>query len=187
MIFTVGFGYALVKDAFWCYNTVYTPYAVVVFIVNDNISYCQVWPPARQWCTASCRNLQLWGRSQSQSNSEKQENLLREIFVKTQIVKCVGRWVAKLGRGVDRLVRWVAKSGRWVANLRLAAKLGRWVAWLVARLLATAASSLGRIIRTSLKNTKWATKAREWATHSRPPKNIYKKSVQCNFQIFKHF
>ncbi len=136
---------------FWCYCTVYT---VVVFIVNDNISYCQVWPPARQWCTASCRNPQLWGRSQSQSNSEKQENLLREIFVKT--VKCVGRWVAKFGRWVDKLVRWVAKSGRWLAKLvRWVAELGRWVAKLVARLLATAVLLVR--IQTSLKNTKWAT------------------------------
>ncbi len=39
---------------------------------------------------------------------------------------------------------------------------------LVARLLATAA--LWVRIQTSLKNTKWATEAKEWPTHSSPPK-----------------
>jgi hypothetical protein len=52
--------------------------------------------------------------------------------------------------------------GRWVA------KLGRWVA-LVSRLHATAA--LWVRIKTSLKNTKWAVQAKEWPTHSSPPKN----------------
>jgi hypothetical protein len=45
------------------------------------------------------------------------------------------------------------------------------VAKLVGRLLATAA--LWVRIETSLKNTTWGTKAKEWPKHSRPPKNIY--------------
>ncbi len=60
---------------------------------------------------------------------------------------------------------WVAKKGdRWLS--------GRWVAKLVAYLLATAA--LWVRIQTSLKNTNWATQAKEWPTHSSPPKNIQK-------------
>ena len=43
----------------------------------------------------------------------------------------------------------------------------------VAHLLATAA--LWVRIQASLKNTKWATLAKEWPTHSSPPKNIQKK------------
>jgi hypothetical protein len=54
--------------------------------------------------------------------------------------------------------------------------LWRWLAKLVARLLATAA--LGVRIQTSLKNTKWATSAKEWPTHSSPPKK-YKKILLC--------
>jgi hypothetical protein len=46
---------------------------------------------------------------------------------------------------------------------------------MVARLLATAA--LWFRIQTSIKNTSWATQAKEWPIHSSPPKkkNIYKK------------
>ncbi len=51
---------------------------------------------------------------------------------------------------------------------------GRWVAKLVERLYAAAA--LWVRIQTSLKNTEWATKAKEWPTHSSSPK-IYKKIV----------
>ncbi len=47
-------------------------------------------------------------------------------------------------------------------------RLGRCVAKFVARLLATAA--LWVRIQTLLKNTKWATEAKEWPTHSNPPK-----------------
>ncbi len=43
----------------------------------------------------------------------------------------------------------------------------------VARQLATAA--LWVRIQTSLKNRKWATKAKEWPTHSSPPKKYSKK------------
>jgi hypothetical protein len=52
------------------------------------------------------------------------------------------------------------------------------VAKLVARLLATAA--LWVRLQTSLKNTKWATYAKEWPTHSSPPKikNIYNKNIE---------
>jgi hypothetical protein len=50
---------------------------------------------------------------------------------------------------------------------------GIWVAKLIARLLAPAA--LWVRIQTSLKNTKWATSAMEWPTHSSPPKKICKK------------
>ncbi len=43
-------------------------------------------------------------------------------------------------------------------------------------------------IQTSLKNTKWATQAKEWPTHCSPPTNIYKKNkfgqdVPCKHQI----
>jgi hypothetical protein len=55
--------------------------------------------------------------------------------------------------------------------LYVRAKLGRWVAKLVALLLATAA--LWVRIQTSLKNTKWATYAKEWPTHSSKPKKKY--------------
>jgi hypothetical protein len=55
----------------------------------------------------------------------------------------------------------VKKMGRYVAII------GRWVAKLVARLLATA---------TLFK--KWATEAKEWTTHSSPPKKIYKNIVK---------
>jgi hypothetical protein len=48
------------------------------------------------------------------------------------------------------------------------AKLGRLVAKLEARLLAMAA--LWVRIQTSLKNTKWATQAKEWPTHPSPLK-----------------
>jgi hypothetical protein len=48
------------------------------------------------------------------------------------------------------------------------------VAKLVSRLLDTAA--LWIRIQTAPKNTKWATSAKEWATHSRPQK-IYKRKV----------
>jgi hypothetical protein len=48
---------------------------------------------------------------------------------------------------------------------------GKWVVReMVARLLATAA--LWVRIQRSLKNTKWAIEAKEWATHSSPPKCI---------------
>ncbi len=50
------------------------------------------------------------------------------------------------------------------------AKSWRWVAKLIARLLATAA--LWIRIQTSLKNTKWVTKAKEWPTH-------YRKELVC--------
>jgi len=43
------------------------------------------------------------------------------------------------------------------------------VAKLVAHLLATAVG-----MQTSLKNTTWATKAKDWPTHSSLPKKIYK-------------
>ncbi len=43
----------------------------------------------------------------------------------------------------------------------------------VARQLATAA--LWVLIQTSLKNHKWATNAKEWPTHSSPPKKYTKK------------
>ncbi len=49
---------------------------------------------------------------------------------------------------------------------------GRWAAKLVAHLLATTA--LWVRIQTSPKNTKWTTKAKEWPTHSRLPKNTQK-------------
>jgi hypothetical protein len=53
-------------------------------------------------------------------------------------------------------------------NLNLETTDGRWVAKLVqARLLATA--PLWVRIQTSLKNTKWATSAKDWPTHSSPP------------------
>ncbi len=42
--------------------------------------------------------------------------------------------------------------------------------WLVAHLLATAVR-----MQTSLKNTTWATKAKEWPTHSSLPKKYTKK------------
>jgi hypothetical protein len=51
-------------------------------------------------------------------------------------------------------------------------KVGGWVAKLVARSLATAALWVG--IQPSLKNPKWATKEKEWPTHSSPPKNLQK-------------
>ncbi len=54
---------------------------------------------------------------------------------------------------------------------------------LVARLLATAA--LWVRIQTSLKNTKWATKAKEWPTHSSPPKKHLTKIIQNNYIIQK--
>ncbi len=47
------------------------------------------------------------------------------------------------------------------------------MAKLVARPLATAA--LWVRIQTYLKNTKWATYAKEWPTHSSPLKNIQKE------------
>ncbi len=51
---------------------------------------------------------------------------------------------------------------------------------LVAHRLVTAA--LWVQIQTSLK--KWATKAKEWPTHSSPPKIIYKKVLDnCLFKI----
>jgi hypothetical protein len=53
------------------------------------------------------------------------------------------------------------------------------VAKSVARQLATAV--LWVRIQTSLKNHKWATLAKEWPTHSSPPKQIYKKN---NHMIF---
>ncbi len=46
---------------------------------------------------------------------------------------------------------------------------------LVARLLARAA--LWVRTQTSLKNTKWATKAKEWPTHSSPPKICNKYTI----------
>jgi hypothetical protein len=52
---------------------------------------------------------------------------------------------------------------------------GRWVAKLVARLLTTAV--LWVRIQTSLKNTKWATEAKEWPIHSSPPPKKYTKKV----------
>jgi hypothetical protein len=45
--------------------------------------------------------------------------------------------------------------------------------------LACYGSSLGRIQK-SLKNTKWATLAKEWPTHSRPPKK-YTQKIECSF------
>jgi hypothetical protein len=48
---------------------------------------------------------------------------------------------------------------------------------LVARLLTMAALWVRN--QTSLKNTEWATLAKEWPTHSSPPKNIKKK-------VFRH-
>ncbi len=53
---------------------------------------------------------------------------------------------------------------------------------LVDRLLATAA--LWVRIQTSLKNTKWATSAKKWPTHSSPPKNIQKKKLKQNVEPF---
>ncbi len=50
-----------------------------------------------------------------------------------------------------------------------------WVAKSVARQLATAV--LWVRIQTSLKNHKWATQAKEWPTHSSPPKKYTKKKV----------
>ncbi len=52
----------------------------------------------------------------------------------------------------------------------------RWVAKLVARLLA--AADLWVRIQTSLKNSKWATQAKEWPTHSEPfQKNLQKREI----------
>ncbi len=58
---------------------------------------------------------------------------------------------------------------------------GRWVAKLVVRLLATAALRVR--IKTSLKNTKLATYAKEWPTHSSPPKNIQEKEKKKYYRI----
>jgi hypothetical protein len=49
------------------------------------------------------------------------------------------------------------------------------MAKLLARLLATA--GLWVRIQTSLKSTKWATSAKEWSTHSSPPKKYLKNFV----------
>ncbi len=68
-----------------------------------------------------------------------------EIFCLDFVQEC-GLW-----RGISNYERWVAKLGRWVAKL-------------VPSLLATVA--LWVRIQTSLKNTKWATKPKEWSTHS---------------------
>jgi hypothetical protein len=54
-------------------------------------------------------------------------------------------------------------------------QIGRSVAKLLARQLATAA--FWNRIQTSLKNTKWATEAKEWPTHSSPAKNIQQKKT----------
>jgi hypothetical protein len=79
---------------------------------------------------------------------------------------------------------WVAKSGGWVVIV------GRWVAKLVARLLATAA--LWVRIQTSLQDTKWATKAKEWPKHFYSP---YKKitflshiewELACTYNRYKY-
>ncbi len=51
-----------------------------------------------------------------------------------------------------------------------------WVAKSVARQLATAA--LWVQIQTSFKNHKWATYAKEWPTHSSPPKKYTKKKKE---------
>jgi hypothetical protein len=53
--------------------------------------------------------------------------------------------------------------------------IGIWVVKLVAHLITSAA--LGVRIQTSLKNTKLATQANEWPTHSSPRKNIQKKLI----------
>jgi hypothetical protein len=53
---------------------------------------------------------------------------------------------------------------------------------LVARLLASAA--LWVRIQTSLKNTKWATKAKEWPTHSSPPKKYTKTTFFPSQQVW---
>jgi hypothetical protein len=58
------------------------------------------------------------------------------------------------------------------------------MAKLVARLLAMAA--LWVRIQTSLKNTKWATQAKEWPTQSSPPKK-YKKALQKIVISLQHF
>ncbi len=62
------------------------------------------------------------------------------------------------------------------------AKLEGWVAKSVARQLATAV--LWVRIQTSLKNHKWATKAKEWPTHSSPPKKYTKKKKKKNIEKF---
>jgi hypothetical protein len=54
------------------------------------------------------------------------------------------------------------------------------VAKLAAGLLATVA--FWARIQTSLKNTKWATLAKEWPTNSSPPKNIQKVPVRQKIQ-----
>jgi hypothetical protein len=60
------------------------------------------------------------------------------------------------------------------------------VAKLEARLLATAA--FWARIQTSLKNTKWGHKQKEWLTHKGPPKKIYTKTVAKEQQILRlHF
>jgi hypothetical protein len=51
----------------------------------------------------------------------------------------------------------------------------RWVAKLEAR-----HATLWVRIQTSLKNTKWATLAKEWPTHSSPLKKEYKKYVRMD-------
>jgi hypothetical protein len=57
----------------------------------------------------------------------------------------------------------------------IGSKKVNWVAKLVAQLFATAA--LWVRIQTSLKYTKWATKAKEWPTQYSPSKNIQKTYI----------
>ncbi len=51
----------------------------------------------------------------------------------------------------------------------------------LARLLATAALCVR--IQTSLKNTKWATEAKEWLTHSSPPKKCTRNIFFASFSL----
>ncbi len=69
----------------------------------------------------------------------------------------------------------MAKEGDGWLSREMGGLIGRWVAKLEARLLVATAALWVRF-QTSLKNTKWATKAKEWPTNSSPPKNIKKFS-----------
>ncbi len=100
------------------------------------------------------------GQNASKEQRLDERNLRRKYIFWTHLLQC-----SKYGDG------WLS-LGRWVCKFR---------AKFVAHLLAKA--TLRVQIQTSPKNTKWATYAKEWPTHSSRPKKYIKNKIQlyCTF------